>query len=270
MLIRLLSINIWDLPVPLPGFARRWRRRNLLEQISGTDADLVLIQEAFLPAFKAKLASILERHQPDSYVSHRRRHLFLPMDGSGGLTTFSRLGLVSSSYFPFRLWRGMKPDERAARKGCLWTTVSTPSGNIMIGNVHLYAGGGARNGRARSMQTKHLLRQLEKFPSVPTVVAGDFNMAIEYEKTTRGPTGFDLMRDAGFTEIAAGTTGALATMSQVHNRFARYAPGRKPERRLTHIFYRGDGIRLAEPPRLCFCESPVSDHFGLLATLSVG
>src|SRR5204863_1837921 len=120
VLIRLLSINIWDLPVPLPGFARSRRRRDLLAHLPSADADLVLIQEAFLPAFKVQLASVLAGHTPDHYFERRRRHLLLPMDGSGGLATFSRLDLVSSTYFPFRFWRGMKPDERAGRKGCLW------------------------------------------------------------------------------------------------------------------------------------------------------
>jgi endonuclease/exonuclease/phosphatase family metal-dependent hydrolase len=270
VLIRLLSINIWDLPVPLPGFARSRRRRDLLAHLPLTDADLVLIQEAFLPAFKVQLASALSDHQPDRYLERRRRHLLFPMDGSGGLATFSRLDLVSSTYLPFRSWRGMKPDERVGRKGCLWSEVATTAGNVLVGNVHLYAGVGPDHARARAMQTRHLLRQLEQFPRMPTVIAGDFNMAIEYERAGAGPTGFDLMRDAGFSEIAAGTTGTLATMSPLRNPFARYLPGTRPERRLTQVFYRGDGLRLAEPPQLCLCEPPVSDHFGLLTTISLG
>ena len=60
MVIRLLSINIWDLPVPLPGFERRSRRRLLLESLPGNDADLVLIQESFLPSFRPRLAEVLK------------------------------------------------------------------------------------------------------------------------------------------------------------------------------------------------------------------
>jgi endonuclease/exonuclease/phosphatase family metal-dependent hydrolase len=141
---------------------------------------------------------------------------------------------------------------------------------VLVGNVHLYAGGGPANARARAMQTRHLLHQLDEFPRMPTIVAGDFNMSIEYERTTSGPTGFELMSTAGFTEIAAGTTGSIATMSRINNRFARYNPFPKPERRLTQVFFRGEGLRIAEPPSLCLREPAVSDHYGLQTAISVG
>jgi len=117
--IRLLSINIWDLPVPLPGCGRRSRRRHLLDSLSRTDADIVLIQEAFLPSFRPRLAAALERHQPDPFFSGRRRAYLLSMDTSGGLTTFSRLPLVQSRYGAFRCWyrwRNLFLDRKLAAK----------------------------------------------------------------------------------------------------------------------------------------------------------
>lgn len=161
----------------------------------------------------------------------------------------------------------MKPDERIGRKGCLWTEYETNGTRVLIGNAHLYAGLGARPARARTLQVRHLLHQLGRRPRIPTIIAGDFNMAIEDERPAAGPTGFDLMREAGFTEIAGGVTGSIATMSPSRNRFARYSPWRRPERRLTHVFFRGDGISVPQSPSLCLHEPPVSDHFGLLATL---
>ena len=55
--IRLVSINIWDLPLPLPLAHRRLRRQRLLIQLSQLDADMFLIQEAFVPRFKQRVAS---------------------------------------------------------------------------------------------------------------------------------------------------------------------------------------------------------------------
>jgi endonuclease/exonuclease/phosphatase family metal-dependent hydrolase len=269
LLIRLLSINIWDLPLPLPGFARRSRRRRLLRGLSQADADLILIQESFLPSFRPRLAAALKDHQPDHCYSGRRRHFVLPMDTSGGLATFSRLPLLQSFYQPFRLWSGMKPDERIGRKGCLWTEYAVNGGRVLVGNAHLYAGMGARPGRVRAIQVRELLRRLERFPPMPTILAGDFNMAIEHERTTSGPTGFDLMTAAGFAEVAAGATGSIATLSRTRNPFARYTPWPKPDRRLTHVFFKGRGLSVAESPSLCFDDPPVSDHFGLLATLAI-
>jgi len=269
MNIRLLSINIWDLPVPLPGCGRRFRRRHLLESLSRTDADIVLIQESFLPSFRPRLAAALRQHQPDHFFSRRRRCYLLPLDTSGGLATFSLLPLVQSRYGAFRCWNGMKPDERIGQKGCLWTEYTLNGTGMLIGNAHLYAGTGPGAGRARSFQVRHLLHQLDRLPPMPTIIAGDFNMAIEHERTTAGPTGFDLMREAGFTEIAAGVTGTIATMSPSRNRFARYFPWPRLDRRLTQVFFRGPGISVAEPPSLCLEDPPVSDHFGLQASLTI-
>jgi len=174
------------------------------------------------------------------------------MDTSGGLTTFSRLPLIQSCYGPFRCWNGMKPDERIGQKGCLWTEYAAGGTRVLIGNAHLYAGTGAGPGRARSFQVRHLLHQLDLLPQLPTIIAGDFNMAIEHERTTTGPTGFDIMHQAGFTEIASGVTGTIATMSPSRNPFARYFPWPKLDRRLTQVFFfRGAGMSVTEPPKLC-------------------
>jgi endonuclease/exonuclease/phosphatase family metal-dependent hydrolase len=268
MRIRVLSINIWDLPVPIPGFERARRRRDLLEQLPGTGADLVLIQEAFLPRFKPRIAEVLPDHQCDRFLDHRRRRLGLEMDGSGGLMTFSRFRLLDCRYVPFECWPGMKLDERIGKKGCLWVEVETPGGPVRIGNVHLYAGLGPTNAQVRAKQTRHLLDQLAEMEPMPTVLAGDFNMALELEQTRDGPNGFELLDRAGFTEIAAGASTGIATMSAKANRFARYLSFRNPERRLTQVFYRG-GVRLAEPPQLTLDRPPVSDHLGLIVTLEL-
>ena len=269
MLIRILSINIWDLPVPLPGSARRRRLEHLLGQLAQSDADLVLIQEAFRPSFKPRIAEVLVRHQCDEFIDCRERRFGIPMDGSGGLVTFSRFPLARSRYVPFRCWPGMKPDERIGRKGCLWTEVEVGGKRVLIGNVHLYAGIKPAHGRARAMQTRHLLNQLEKMSSLPTILAGDFNMAREFESTENGPNGFELLTGAGFAEVAAGSSAGLATMSPKTNRFARYWLTANLERRLTQVFFRGDGLRSAAPPRVALDQPPVSDHFGLLATLEI-
>ena len=54
------------------------------------------------------------------------------------------------------------------------------------------------------------------------------------------------------------------------NRYARYTPWHKPDRRLTQVFYRGPGIeRGPEPPTLCLHRPAVSDHFGLRVQLAL-
>ena len=99
----------------------------------------------------------------------------------------------------------------------------------------------------------------------PTLVVGDFNMALELEQPHRGRTGFDLMREAGFTEIMGGRTGEIATMAPHDNPYAAIIQRNRRNRRLTQVFVRG--LEATGPPRLCLTDPPVSDHYGLLVEL---
>jgi endonuclease/exonuclease/phosphatase family metal-dependent hydrolase len=264
--LRLVSINIWDLPVPLPWLDRARRRRRLLEQLQAMDADLILIQEAFIPDFKRRLASALSAHHSDRYLTASRRAGWIRLDGSGGLLTLSRWPQQESTYLPFRSWTGMKPDERVGRKGALWSQVDTPRGRLVVGNTHLYAGNSARDARVRSIQTTLLLRQLDRMPAGPVIVAGDFNMALELENGVRS-TGFDLMSAAGFQEISAGVSAGLVTMTPRRNVYARLASRFWSDRRLTQVFVRG--LSIAAPPRVCLNQPAVSDHYGLTVDMEI-
>lgn len=269
MIIRLLSVNIWDLPLPLPGFERDRRRQRLLKQLPAVAADLILIQEAFLPPFRWRLRQLLAGHQVDALVRSRRRPLLLNIDGAGGLLVFSRWPISETVFEASRPFRFMKPDERIGRKGCLWTSIETPVGTLLVGNVHLYAGNRRSDARVRARQAQQILEDHPLDPETPTVLAGDFNMAREVEDTGGRPTGIDVMEAAGFVEIAGGVSNGIATKAPSVNRYARLSRWPQQDRRLTHVFLRGPGLGPGpEPPRLCLDAQPVSDHFGLLTTLS--
>ncbi len=268
-----LSLNIWDLPIPLPGVNHRWRRQQLLHRLPELDADIILIQEAFRPEFKLEIKTALSGYFADGYLTEHRRRWGITFDGSGGLLTLSRWPVIWSHYLPALVFPQMSPDERLAAKGCLLTAIDAPAGRVAVGNVHLYAGMGPRSGRARALQGGHLLEALSRHlhdHRDPLLLGGDFNMAVETERVESGFTGFDLLHQAGFREVANGTSGRLATVVQSRNRYARYWPGRRPDRRLSHLFYRGPGLRPANGGAwICFDDPPVSDHFGFMASLEL-
>jgi endonuclease/exonuclease/phosphatase family metal-dependent hydrolase len=270
LVLRLVSINIWDLPVPVPGLDRTLRRERLRAQLPRQDADLVLLQEAFVPGFRRTLLSSLPEYHADARALERRRHWLISMDGAGGLLTLSRWPIRRTVYQPARRFRSMKPDERIGRKGTLWTDIETPLGPLLVGNLHLYAGNRPIDARVRAVQVRQTLGHPLLREGIPTVLAGDFNMAAEFEQPSRGPSGFDLLGAHGFVEIAGGFSPGLMTMAPSKKRYARYAPWHRPDRRLTHVFYCGSGLRRGpEPPALCLHAPPVSDHFGLRVTLTL-
>jgi endonuclease/exonuclease/phosphatase family metal-dependent hydrolase len=138
--IRLVSINIWDLPIRLPRTQRGSRHRQLLQRLPTLDADIILIQEAFRPRLRRAILHALPQLHPDPFAREGRWMMFLRMDRSGGLFTLSRWPLTATRYQPARRFRHMRPDERIGSKGCLWTRIATPAGELLVGNVHLYAG----------------------------------------------------------------------------------------------------------------------------------
>lgn len=270
LVLRLVSINIWDLPIPFPGLDRTLRRERLLARLPRQRADLLLIQEAFVPGFRLALLAALADYRADALARAHRRHWPLRLDTAGGLLTLARWPISRTEFEPWRHYRRMKPDERIGRKGVLWTHIETPGGRLLVGNVHLCAGTRPIDARVRAVQAHQLLKHRLLREGLPTVLAGDFNMAIEFEQPSRGPTGFDLLAEHGFAEVAGGFSPGLLTMAPSTNRYARYLPWHRPDRRLTQVFFRGPGLSGGpEPPALCLHQPPVSDHFGLRATFAL-
>lgn len=270
MILRLVSINIWDVPL-MPRTQRRRRLRLLRETLPRLGADVVLIQEAFRPRMRHAIVRAMSGFHADGRAARWRWLGVLPMDGSGGLLTLSRWPIASTSYRPARCFRGMKPDERIGRKGCLWTRLATPAGQLLVGNMHLYAGNTPTAAHVRAIQARDLLLHGESTSSIPTILAGDCNWDLEFEHSERGPTGQEIMRAAGFREVADDRSDGLETMDARRNPYARYVPWHRPPRRLSHVFLRGPGLdRGPERPRLCLDDPPVSDHFGLRVSVTVG
>jgi endonuclease/exonuclease/phosphatase family metal-dependent hydrolase len=147
--------------------------------------------------------------------------------------------------------------------------VHTPAGDLLVGNIHLYAGSSPLDAHVRAIQARDLLLHGELRQPLPTILAGDFNWDLDFEHSERGPTGYAIMLEAGFREIAQGRSAGIVTMDPKANRYARYVPWHRPPRRLTHVFYRGGLGPGPDPPAVCLNDPPVSDHFGLRATLEL-
>ena len=137
----------------------------------------------------------------------------------------------------------------------------------------------------RHDRTRRRLRMLERFPDLSAdlllfqeafVQSFRERLAAALPRLNADPylearrRHFDLLAEAGFVEVAGGSSDGLVTMAPSVNRYARYTPWHKPDRRLTQVFYRGPGIeRGPEPPTLCLHRPAVSDHFGLRVQLAL-
>ncbi|HEY2825265.1 MAG TPA: endonuclease/exonuclease/phosphatase family protein, partial [Gemmatimonadales bacterium] len=222
MLIRLLSLNIWDLPFSFPGSNRRERHEHLLKGLAALDADVVVIQEAFNPPLRSRIRTALPRHDVDARASLRGGRIpFLPGDASGGLLTLSRWPVTSTRMARWRYKRLIKLDEQFARKGALWTEIRTPLGALLVCNVHTHAGQVRADAEARMRQIEELLADPSAAHAGPFIIAGDLNIDPAVSPDNVPPNGFDLLRAAGFTEIGLEANAGLGTVVPATNRYAR-------------------------------------------------
>ena len=271
MLIRLLSLNLWDLPFWFPGSERGRRVTTLLSTLPRLDPDIVLLQEAFRMDLRERICDALPLHYADARATQRGGMVpLLPADISGGLLTLSRWPVTSTHMTRWRHIRLLKLDERFAQKGALWTEIETPAGVLAVCNVHTHAGRTPADARARVRQIEELLADEGAAGDGPMIVAGDLNIDPAVSPDDVSPNGFDLLAQAGFAEVALATNSGLGTVVPETNPYARVGFRRPDHRRLTHVWYRGPGLTPGPTaPSICFNDPPVSDHYGLLATLEL-
>ena len=277
--LRVLTLNIWALPIPLPREDRAERMARLPDALRSVDADIIMLQEALHPRDRDAVVRALAR---DGYTATatatRRLGGLLPMDASGGLLTLSRFPLDAASYHPLPVPAGAKWTERMSGKGVLRCVVRTPLGPVTCVNVHLYAGTTPAD-RAARLEQLHAA-PLEAAPgSLVTVLAGDLNATVAASVDGMAVDGPEIvcLTGLGFRDVVRdGAPGSrLATYAVRSNRYAAmWADPARGDERLDFILYRPAGttpIGVREV-RVVFDESAalVSDHYGVQADLALG
>ncbi len=277
--VRVLTFNIWALPVSLPGARRRHRIKQMPEAIARLDPDLIALQEAFAPWARQHLVHALREKyhaQPTAYAARRALGL-VKFDTTGGLLNLSRHEVTYEEFFPFSD-RPSNIEERLARKGLLVTVLETPAGELAFVNLHFCAGPSETSVRARVQQYDALNRVLDQLPqSMPVILAGDFNAFVG---KTRRNAHIELSREiapvleAGFLDASRPTTDAEipVTYAVPHNKYTRLPYNRtKAVERFDYIFYRnapGFDIAVeASDVQFNHLSEPLSDHYGLAADL---
>ncbi len=168
MQIKIISYNIWDLPLWFVK-NRKARVKRVAEYLAQSGADIICIQEAWSRSGRATLYRILGEAGYE-HVSARER---LVLIGNGGLLTFSKFPIVSKKFTPFsRLSAAFV--ELFAAKGVLEVTVDTPQGKLSVFNTHLHSPSWVFGQTIRLRQMKRVLDVLAQ-DEAAAVLAGDFN-----------------------------------------------------------------------------------------------
>lgn len=269
--IRLFGAALYkDVPHVVP------RAAHLAPALRRMDADIVLLQELVPQRVKVGLASELR----DLY-SHRAGIIEDTRFYGTGLLTLSRHPIEDASCSPFAAQTF--EEGLFGPRGMLSCTVRTPClGPYRVINLHATAGGASRKRRRRGAPGRKSAQIAEAIEAAgapfdgTVILAGDFN-----SDPATDPTAGRRLSSASFADVAdcvpeaARPPGTWDPANPLNRSKATGAA-----RRVDHIFVRPHGDRgvavtdvrivLDEPvvPIQGRDSLPLSDHYGLLATLT--
>ncbi len=176
MRLRILSFNIWDLPL--------WHVKNRTERIEriaahlgSLDLDIVCLQESFDIKHRRMLHTALGSAYHMTDGGKPRGIFFTNLDTTGGLVTFSRFPIRQYRFTPFNRLTNVGLPEFFARKGFLSVALETPAGPLRVVNTHLHSPSFlVGDSRVRRRQLRAILRAVHRRGrDAPAIVAGDLN-----------------------------------------------------------------------------------------------
>jgi endonuclease/exonuclease/phosphatase family metal-dependent hydrolase len=257
-LVGVVSLNTRGVPVTGSRLAERYAV--IGTALEAGDADVVCLQEV-LTWWHLRL--VARRMRSFRYVSFRAS----PVGPAGGLVTFSRLPVSSTTYRAFGVPPAARGISTAARlragvKGALVTRLACPG--LSVVNTHPVAnrdGDWSRAGRFYPLHRAQLasLTRVVRGELGPVVVCGDFNI-------DRGSCLFsEFVEGTGLTDTFEGSCPATFR--------AEYLPAGETPHCIDFILI-ADGVK-AESASMVFVDKEplpggpgyVSDHLGLRASL---
>ncbi|MDE0051944.1 MAG: endonuclease/exonuclease/phosphatase family protein [Rhodospirillales bacterium] len=269
--IRLFGAALYeDVPHVVPRAAR------LAPALRVLGADIVLLQELVPQRVKRALATELRDLYPHTAGIDEDTRFY-----GTGLLTLSRHPIEDAACTPFA--EQTFEEGLFGPRGMLICTVRTPGlGPCRVLNLHATAGGASRKRRRQGVPGRKSAQIAEAIAAAgapfdgPVVLGGDFNS----DPATDAAAGKRLGA-AGFSDASAlvpGSLGPPGTWDPANPLNRSRASG--PARRVDHIFVRSRGgqpveardVRIVlDEPAVPVPEGdavPLSDHYGLLATLA--
>ncbi|KKT92318.1 MAG: hypothetical protein UW92_C0003G0035 [Candidatus Jorgensenbacteria bacterium GW2011_GWA2_45_13] len=258
MSLRIISFNIWDLPL---WFVKRRTTRmgKIGEYLASASADIICLQESFDVKHRKVIHDVLGDRYYIGNGHGKTRKIFglKTFDMTGGLITYSRFPVISSRFIPFSRLLNVAFVEFLARKGFLETILKTPEGPLRVINTHLHKISVVGSSWIHARQIQKIISFLKKEVKMPTVFAGDFNEDRMMERKWFG----DVIQGAGFTDPEKNRGKAILPSYRRENPFVDMWPNRvKVSERCDYIFFKGfkkaEVASYAPVPK----NPPLSDH----------
>jgi endonuclease/exonuclease/phosphatase family metal-dependent hydrolase len=170
--IKLLSWNIYMLPyLVASGTDKKERAKAIGNVLQSSDYDVVFFQEAFHPAARKKILSLLAKQFP-YHVGPANQKVF-SLKANSGLWVFSRYPIIKSRSIAYRNRYGV---DALSRKGALLVELDVNGQHIQVAGTHLQNCGAAWVKQLQCVEFFERLLNPMAVEGVPQIICGDFNI----------------------------------------------------------------------------------------------
>ncbi len=175
MQLKIISYNIWDLPLWFVK-NRKKRVKDAVKYLASSGADIICIQESWHLGTRKEILYKLFSEAGYFYASGRDKPILY---GNSGLVTLSKFPIRSKEFskFPPVFPILGQFQELFTGRGVLETVIETPLGLLRVFNTHLHMPDyyKSRQIRLKQMQSASEFIALKNKDGMPSIFAGDFN-----------------------------------------------------------------------------------------------
>lgn len=171
--LKILSWNIYMLPVSIKNVGQAKRVSYIAEQINATNYDVIVFQEAFDRKARYNLSKQIRKDFPYQEGPANSKPSFLRMNSGVWIVSKHPMKFVDEIDY----YRACGVD-KVARKGALLVEVNKNGRTYQIAGTHMQAGVSKKANEVRIAQLLQLKQELldkNEIDGVPQIICGDFN-----------------------------------------------------------------------------------------------
>ncbi|MES2619412.1 MAG: sphingomyelin phosphodiesterase [Bacteroidota bacterium] len=257
--LKVLTWNIYMLPWMVPGNHKRERAYSIVDEIKKSDFDVIVFQEAFLPAARSIITSGLGEIYPYQYGPANQGEFSIRISSGVWVLSKTKLKLLNTVQF-----KNCARNDCFSRKGAMLLEGEWNGKPFQILGTHLQADGFDKI-REKQMDQIYLELLAEfKREGVPQILCGDMNTEKEMNEH------YCAMLDCLNAED--GEIGGVEKCSYdgVNNNYAQ-SFGASKKVNYDYILVRNNGIKVKSAKRFVSIMKKgkkfLSDHYGIICEL---
>lgn len=171
--VKIVSWNVYMLPKPVKFSKQKQRTPVIIKALLSTEADVIVLQEAFSRYFEKYLRFGMRFHYPAMTKLGKSGRFIQRLDS--GLMILSKFPMKRLGHVHFKAGSGA---DKYAAKGAVLVELEIDGKTLQIANTHLQAGRGDKKASQRRTQLAQIKGLLKKHyrPGVAQMLVGDFNI----------------------------------------------------------------------------------------------